>query len=288
MDISVCIVNLNSIKFLRRCLESLKKGIRDNSFEVIIVDNNSKDGSISYLENFSEFKIKLIKNKFNSGYTKAINQALKKSSGEHILVLNPDSILQDKSIDKILMHSRRNKKIGVIGPKVVDESGNFQASCRRGIATPMAVFSYFTGLAKLFPKTEVFTGYQLNHLDNNVVSEVSGVSGSCMVIKSELIREIGMFDEKFFAYQEDSDFCLRAIYHGWTICFFPLVKVVHFGGFGGSNFVPMKAIFEWHRSYWTFYNKHFSKNYPFIFNQFYTIVMILKLIFSEIKYLIKN
>ena len=84
----------------------------------------------------------------------------------------------------------------------------------------MAVFSYFTGLAKLFPKTEVFTGYQLNHLDNNVVSEVSGVSGSCMVIKSELIREIGMFDEKFFAYQEDSDFCLRAKYHGWTICFF--------------------------------------------------------------------
>ena len=78
MDISVCIVNLNSIKYLKRCLESLKKGIRDNSFEVIIVDNNSKDGSISYIENFTKFKIKLIKNKFNSGYTKAMNQALKK------------------------------------------------------------------------------------------------------------------------------------------------------------------------------------------------------------------
>ena len=288
MDISVCIVNLNSIKYLKRCLESLESGIVENTFEVTIVDNNSKDGSISYLENFTRFKINLIRNNFNYGYTKAINQALKKSSGEYILVLNPDSILLEKSIDKILIYGRNNKKIGIIGPKVVDEFGNFQASCRRGIATPMAVFSYFTGLAKLFPKTKLFTGYQLNHLDENAINEVSGVSGSCMVIKSDLINEIGMFDEKFFAYQEDSDFCLRAKYQGWRICFFPLVKVIHLGGLGGSNFVPMKAIFEWHRSYWIFYNKHFSSNYSLVFNLFYTLIMILKLIFSEIRYLIKS
>ena len=109
--ISVIVPMFNASKFIKKTLMSLIDQDFKEQFEVIIVDNNSKDGSISYLENFTKFKIKLIKNKFNSGYTKAINQALKKSSGEHILVLNPDSILQDRSIDKLLIHSRRNKKI---------------------------------------------------------------------------------------------------------------------------------------------------------------------------------
>ena len=134
----------------------------------------------------------------------------------------------------------------------------------------------------------MFTGYQLNHLDENEQNEVSGVSGSCMVIKRRVINEIGYFDERYFAYQEDSDYCLMAISKGWKILYFPDVQVIHKGGAGGSNTVPMRAIFEWHKSYYLFYKKHFQKDYLFIFNIFYKIIMLLKLIFSQIKFLIKS
>ena len=119
-------------------------------------------------------------------------------------------------------------------------------------------------------------------------NEVFGVSGSCMVIKREVIKDIGYFDERYFAYQEDSDYCLMAINKGWKILYNPNVQVLHKGGMGGSNTVPMKAIFEWHRSYFKYYFKHFSKDYSFLFNIFYSLVMLIKLLFSQIYFVIKS
>ena len=94
---------------------------------------------------------------------------------------------------------------------------------------------------------------------------MDGVSGSCMVVKREVVEKIGYFDERFFAYQEDSDYCLRAKYAGWSIFYNPKAKIMHVGGVGGSNSVPMKAIFEWHRSYFRYYFKHFSKSHSIFF-----------------------
>jgi GT2 family glycosyltransferase len=108
-----------------------------------------------------------------------------------------------------------------------------------------------------------------------------------MVIKKEVVQHIGLFDERYFAYQEDSDYCLRAKKSGWKVYYNPTVLVTHKGGAGGSQTVPMKAIFEWHRSYYRYYFKHFSKNYSLIFNLFYCLIMLFKLIISEILYLTK-
>ena len=288
MLLSICIVNLNAKKYLSKCLNSIPKGLKTQDYEIIIVDNNSSDNSCSFIKNLKNNKIRLIQNFYNSGYTKAINQAIEKSKGENILILNPDSILEKKSIDTLLNFLKRNEKVGIIGPKVIDELGSFQASCRRGLATPLAVFFYFLGFAKLFKENKFFTGYQLNHLDENYISQVDGVSGSCMVVKREVVDKIGYFDERFFAYQEDSDYCLRAKYAGWSIFYNPQAKIVHVGGVGGSNSVPMKAIFEWHRSYFRYYFKHFSKSHSIFFNFFYAIIMGLKLIFSETLYILKK
>jgi hypothetical protein len=170
----------------------------------------------------------------------------------------------------------------------LNEDGSFQWSCRRGVARPFAVFSYFLGIAKLFPDNQIFTGYHLNHLNINDINEVSGVSGSCMLIDQNLIDEIGYFDEKYFAYQEDSDYCLRAINRGWKVYYNPKAVVIHKGGHGGSNSVPYRSTFEWHRSYMIYYFKHFSKDYGIIFNIIYSIVMIGKLIFSEIFLLVRR
>ena len=285
MKVSICIVNLNAKQHLSACIKSLSKSIGHRSYETIIVDNHSKDGSQKFIhQNFPD--IQLIKNIRNEGYTRAINQALKRAEGKYLVVLNPDTLPEPDSISILIQFLDKNDEIGICGPKVVNLDGTFQQSCRRGIARPADVFSYFLGLAKKYPTNKRYTGYHLNHLDENVINEVSGVSGSCMVIKRKTFEEIGFFDEQFFAYQEDSDYCLRAKKMGWKVYYNPDSIVTHIGGAGGSGSIPMRSIFEWHRSYYHYYFKHFANDYSAVFNIFYSMAMFGKLIFAEGKYLI--
>tara|TARA_B100001996_G_scaffold351555_1_gene311675 strand:+ start:322 stop:1185 length:864 start_codon:yes stop_codon:yes gene_type:complete len=287
MDISFCIVNLNAKKYLSNCLKSIPGSTKLDSIEIIVVDNNSYDGSANFLiEKYPD--IKLIRNRRNKGYTKAMNQALRSSNGEYRVVLNPDTLLMHDSIDILIDQMRSDRSIGIVGPKVINEDGSFQKSCRRGIARPAAVFSYFLGLSERYPSNKRFTGYHLNYLDENTLNEVNGVSGSCMIIFDKLIDDIGYFDERYFAYQEDSDYCLMAINNGWKIYYNPEAVVKHYGGRGGAHSLPSKAIFEWHRSYVRYYFKHFSSDYSFLFNVFYYTIMVGKLIFAETKNLIKS
>ena len=287
MDVSVCIVNLNSKEELKKCLNTLKPAIKPLSYEVIIIDNHSKDGSQELIKNHFK-KVYLITNNRNKGYTSEINRAMRIGKGKYKLILNPDSRLMPESINNLVTFIQQNKSIGIVGPLVLNEDGSFQKSCRRGVARPFAVFCYFLGIAKLFPKNKVFTGYHLNHLDIQKINEVSGVSGSCMLVHQKLIDDIGYFDERFFAYQEDSDYCLRAINNGWKVYYNPYSTVIHKGGYGGSNSIPFRSIFEWHRSYILYYYKHFSKDYGIVFNTFYFMIMVGKLIFSEILFMVRK
>ena len=123
MLLSICIVNLNAKKYLSRCLKSIPGALGTQNYEIIIVDNNSSDKSCSYVQNFQNKKITLIRNYYNFGYTVAINQALKKSMGENILILNPDSVLEKKSIDTLLRFLKKNENVGIVGPKVINEFG---------------------------------------------------------------------------------------------------------------------------------------------------------------------
>jgi len=285
MKASVCIVNLNAKKHLDLCLSSLPEALDDVPYETIVVDNHSSDGSVEYLEECYT-DIHILTHKRNEGYTRAINAALKMAKGDFIVVLNPDAVPDPDSLITLIRFLEKNLEIGICGPKVVNEDGSFQKSCRRGIARPGAVFSYFLGLAKLYPTDTRFTGYHLNHLDENEINEVDGISGSCMVIRRELMYQVGLFDERFFAYQEDSDYCLRTKEKGWKVFYNPESLVTHTGGAGGSGTFPMRSIFEWHRSYYKYYYKHFSGDYPAIFNIFYSIFMVGKLLFAEVKYIL--
>ena len=287
MDISVCIVNFNSKKQLEKCLNTIKPAIKPLSYEVIIIDNYSKDGSQEFIKKHF-IKVRLIANNRNMGYTSQINRAMKIGKGKYKLIINPDSRLMPKSISNLVNFMKQKKRSGIAGPLVLNEDGSFQWSCRRGVARPFAVFCYFLGIAKLFPQYPIFTGYHLNHLDVKEINEVSGVSGSCMLVDQELINDIGYFDERFFAYQEDSDYCLRAINSGWKVYYNPNSTVIHKGGHGGSNSVPFRSIFEWHRSYILYYFKHFSKDYGIVFNSLYFVIMVSKLIFSEILFMIRR
>tara|TARA_Y100000996_G_C22464587_1_gene619519 strand:+ start:189 stop:1052 length:864 start_codon:yes stop_codon:yes gene_type:complete len=287
MIVSICIVTLNARILLKKCIDSIPIAMDELNYEIIIVDNNSADGTIEMLQTFYP-EIILIRNLKNDGYTKPMNQALEKAQGDYLLQLNPDTILSHESVSLLFQYMEANPKVGICEPRIIGDNGLFQYSSRRGIATPWATITYFLGLSTIFSNDPRFTQYRLEHLDENIISEVDGVSGTCMFFRRSVLKEVGYLDERFFAYQEDSDYCLRAKTKGWKIIYNPITTIYHSRGHGGSGTQPMKSIFEWHRSYYHFYKKHLAKNYFFLFNWIYILMMVGKLIFTEIKHILRT
>lgn len=276
IELSVCIVAYQAKDYLHACLVSLFENTQQTSFEVIVVDNGSSDGTCDLLTT-SYPQVTLIENKKNLGYTHPMNQALRASHGKFLLQLNPDTHVLPNALDLLVNFIRGHASVGICGPKVLNQNGTLQGPCKRGEARPWAVISYYLGLSRLFPKSKLFGGYLLNYLDEDETNPVAGVSGSCMLIRREVVNQISYLDEDYFAFQEDADYCFRARQAGWEVYYFPEAKIVHYGGQGGSRVEPYRSIIEWHRSYWLFYRKHLAKDYFFLFNWFYYLVMGVKL-----------
>ncbi len=303
LDLSICIATLNASDYLRNCLRSLCEqsshlslaaadpaaselpsvtshtGQARLNFELIIVDNGSIDDTVSMVK--SEFPaVYLIRNDRNEGFSHPINQALRLSQGQYMLVLNPDTIVLPGAINELVQYQESHPEVGICGPKVLNRDGSLQKACRRGVSRPWAAFSYFSGLSKLFPHSKFFGGYLLNYLAEDEVHEVDGISGSCMLIRRQVIQQIGYLDERFFAYQEDADYCFQAKKAGWKVVYDPAAQIIHFGGQGGSRVQPYRSIYEWHRSYYLYYQKNLAREYFFLFNWFYYFLMGVKLVLA--------
>lgn len=280
VDLSICIVTYRARDFLHDCLKSIAEFSGSAlTNEIIVVDNHSNDGTLEMLR--SEFpRVTLIANQENAGYTRPNNQAMRISSGRYILLINPDCLVEEGAMDGLAAFLDQHPEVGIVGPKVLNRDRTLQKQCRRSEAGPWDAFCYFSGLANLFPNDKRFAGYLMTYMDENILHEVQAVSGSCMLIRREVIEQIGYLDENFFAYQEDSDFCRRARLAGWKVFYYPDSRVVHFAGEGGSGVKPFRSIYEWHRSYYLYYRKHFSDDYFFLLNWVYYLAMTLKLAFS--------
>lgn len=277
-QVSICIVPINARQVLADCLRSLAEHT-SLPYEIIVVDNGSTDGTAEMLAvDFPE--VRYVGNPDNIGYTRANNIAMRMARGKHIVLLNADTLVLDAAIDRLTAYLEDHPDVGVCGPKVLNRDGSLQLPCRRGEPRPWAVISYFSGLAQRFPKDRRFSGYLLTHLDEDEINPVDGVSGSCMLIRGEVYRQIGGLDERFFAYQEDADYCARARAAGWQVVYMPKARIVHFGGLGGSRAQPYRGVWEWHRSYFLYYRKHLARDYFFAFNWVYYGLMGLKLLFS--------
>ena len=285
--VSVCIVTLNASKYLHHCLTLLEQSQGAEVEQIIVVDNRSNDNTVKMIhENHSS--VKLIQNNRNEGYTIPMNRAMKEADGEYLLILNPDAFVKPKAVAALANFLDLHPEVGIAGPKVLNVDGTFQKSCRRGVARPWNVISYFTGLAARFPDNSKYTGYHLSHLDENILNEVDGVSGSCMMIRRNLIDKIDCFDERFFAYQEDSDYCFRAKAAGWKIYYVPEAEVIHDAGRGGSAAYKYRSLFEWHRSYYLLYKKHFSADYFPLVNGLFYSAMLGKLLMTVIREAVRN
>ena len=280
-DLGVCIITRSSAEVISNCLDSLFTQTDKHALDVVAVDNASEDGTVDEIRDGFP-SVKLIENRENLGYSKAVNQGLRVLDARYYVLLNPDAIIQDRALEKVIEFMDENPQAGICIPKVLNSDGTLQYQCRRGEARPGEVFSYFLGLAKMFPNNTRFTGYLLNHLDNDQVNEVKAVSGSCMVIRREVIEQIGYLDERYFAYQEDSDYCFHARKAGWKIYYVPTGEVIHLGGRGGSSVNPYFGIYHWHLSYYLYYKKNLAMDYPFWFHPLYYGVMLAKFILNII------
>lgn len=277
--LSICIVNYQARDYLNNCLRSIIANPPLGDYEIIVVDNSSTDGSLEMLH--ADFpKVTVIENLANLGFTAPTNQALRRATGSFLLLLNPDTLIHPQAFDRLIAFMQEHPQVGICGPKVLNTDGSLQAPCRRGESRPWAVFSYFLGLHRLFPDSELFGGYLLNYMGEDVTHEVAGVAGSCMLIRRQVIDQIGYLDERFFAYQEDADYCFQARRVGWQVYYLPTAQVTHYGGEGGSRVQPYRSIYAWHRSYWLYYRKNLASDYFFLFNWLFYLAMLVKLLLA--------
>jgi hypothetical protein len=229
VDISVITVNYNVKEFVLNLIFSLKKALKNYSYEIIVVDNASQDGSVEFIrEKFPE--VKLIANNKNVGFGKANNQALAIAQGEYILLINPDAIVREDTFDKMVNFFKRTPQAGLAGCKVLNPNGTLQLACRRGFPGPWTAFTKVSGLSTLFPKSRFFAKYNLTYLDENKTYEVDAISGSFMMLKKEVYEKVGGFDPDFFMYGEDLDLCYRIQKAGYKVYYVHETEVIHYKG----------------------------------------------------------
>lgn len=278
-QLGVCIVTRFSKDVILDCLTSLFDQSPGLDLDVVVVDNASRDGTVESIR-LKFPTVKLILNPENFGYARAVNQGLHSLDARYYVLLNPDAMILDNALERLVQFMEENPQAGICVPKVLNNDGTLQYQCRRGEARPGEVFSYFLGLDRLFPNDRRFNGYLLRHLDNDQVHEVKAASGSCMMIRREVTGQIGYLDERYFAYQEDTDYCFQARKAGWGVYYVPIAQVIHFGGRGGSGVNPYFGIYQWHRSYYLYYRKNLARDYPFWFHPFYYFVMFVKMVLN--------
>ena len=227
--LSVIIVNYNVAFFLEQALLSVFKSKGIETIEVIVVDNRSSDGSVAMVrDKFPQ--VTLIVNEENVGFSKANNQGILHSTGEYIVLLNPDTVVEENTFEKTIEAFKSNERIGGIGVRMVDGKGTFLPESKRGLPTPLVAFYKVFGLARLFPKSARFGRYHLSYLSEFESHEVDVLSGAYMGLRRSVLDQIGLLDEAFFMYGEDIDLSYRILLGGYKNVYFADTTIIHYKG----------------------------------------------------------
>lgn len=259
MDISVIIVNYNVRFFLEQCLYSIKKAAKQLNVEIFVVDNQSTDDSVNMIKKLFP-EIKLIENKENVGFSKANNQALKKAKGKYILFLNPDTLISEDTLEVCFEYLKHHHQAGAVGVRHLSGAGNYLPESKRGLPTPWVSFCKMSGLTKIFPKSKIFAGYYLGHLDATKEQEIEVLSGAFMFVRKSILDEIGGFDERFFMYGEDIDLSYRITQSKHFIHYLPHTSIIHYKG-ESTKKQTRKYVKVFYSAMTLFAEKHFSKTY---------------------------
>lgn len=261
MQLSVIILNYNVRYFLELCVLSVQKALENIDGEIIVIDNNSSDDSCAMMKQRFP-NIKLIENASNLGFPKGNNIGVRQAKGEYICILNPDTVVAEDAFAKVFAFAKKQKKIGIIGVKLIDGTGNFLPESKRGIPRPFVAFTKIAGLYKLFPDT--FGKYYAQHLSENGNGKVDILVGAFMFMKRNLYNEVGGFDENCFMYSDDIDLSYLALKNGKSNYYFHETTVIHYKGESTIKDGTYMKRFQEAMNF--FYKKHFSV--PFFFSVF--------------------
>lgn len=256
LDLSVIIVNYNSGSFLQLCLDALSRALEGISAETIVIDNQSSDDSCAMLKAQYPW-VNLIENGTNEGFGKANNRGIAIAKGRRILLLNPDTIVQKKTLSQSLSILNRDTKNGAVGVKMLDGSGVYLSESKRGLPTPEVAFYKAFGFAQWFPKSKRFARYYLGHLSSEEETEVEVLAGAYMMCDADLLKDCGGFDEAFFMYGEDIDLSYRMTQKGYKIFYSPEFPIIHFKGeSAGRDAAWAKRFYD---AMHLFSDKHFAQ-----------------------------
>lgn len=268
-QLDIVILNYNRGDLLRNCLRSVFAGETKHELGVWVVDNASADDSVAIVR--AEFpQARLIVNERNTGFAAGNNLALRQilASGvnaardsHYLMLLNNDTVVEPDALDLLVDYLETHSTVGMVGPKVLLLDGSLDLACRRSFPTPTVSFYRMTGLSKLFPRSPRFGRYNMTYLDPDVETEVDTVVGAAMVVRAEVVREVGLLDEQFFMYGEDVDWCYRIKSYGWRIVYYPRA-VIHHHKRAASSRRAIPSIRAFYAAMRIFHRKHYAQRTP--------------------------
>jgi len=256
VDVSVIIVNWNTRDLLAQCLQSVYAETSLSSYEVIVVDNGSTDGSVEMVRR-SYPQARLLVNTDNRGFAAANNQGMSIASGRYFLLLNSDTIVLDRAIEKTIVFADRHPDTAVVGCRILNLDRSLQISCFR-FPSLLNWFLHSTYLYKLFPRSRFFGREQMTWWARDDVREVDVVTGCYMLVRRAAVDEVGLMDERFFMYAEETDWCYRFNVAGWKNRFTPEAEIIHLGGGSAPKLSAQRARIT-NRSFVRYIFKHWSK-----------------------------
>lgn len=264
MQLSVIIVNYNVKYFLEQALHSVYKALAGIEGEVLVVDNNSADGSCEMVKRKFPQTI-LIENKQNTGFSVANNQAIKLAKGKYVLLLNPDTVVEEDCFKQCIQFMDTHDDAGALGVKMIDGKGKFLPESKRSLPTPQVAFFKMFGFASVFPKSKRFGRYHLGFLSNDEVHEVEVLSGAYMFIRKATLDKIGLLDEDYFMYGEDIDLSYRITLGGYKNYYFPSTTIIHYKG-ESTKKTSVNYVFVFYRAMIIFAQKHYSQKHASLFS----------------------
>jgi GT2 family glycosyltransferase len=286
MDLSIIIVNYNVKYFLEQCLHSVQRAIGDLQAEVYVVDNNSVDGSCAMVqEKFPE--VILIRNDQNLGFSVANNQAIKKSAGRYVLLLNPDTVIEEDTLIKCVGYMDEHADSGGLGVKMIDGKGDFLPESKRSLPTPRVAFFKIFGLSRLFPRSRIFGRYHLGYLDRDEIHQVEILSGAFMMLRKSALDKIGFLDEDFFMYGEDIDMSYRLLNAGYKNIYYPETTIIHYKG-ESTKKGSMNYVLTFYKAMIKFARKHFSRKMAKSYAAIINLAVYFRAILSLLRRFVRN
>lgn len=247
MKLSVIIVNYKVCYFVEQCVVSVQKATRDIDCEIFVVDNHSSDGSVDYLKKRFASEINLIECNHNGGFAKANNIAIRQSTGEYVLLLNPDTFVGEDSLKQVLTFMDEHPKAGGVGVKMYNADGTVARESRRGLPTPYVSFLKMLGFTKR---------YYMSHLSWDEPGKIDVISGACFMLRREALNKIGLLDEDFFMYGEDIDLSYRLQKGGYENWYVP-ARIVHYKG-ESTQKTSSRYVHVFYQAMLIFFRKHYG------------------------------